>query len=179
MINCSSRLAKAEKIAVGSNQLATGNLVPSPVWLVVNFFPELRKWPENLHVAGLFGRKYRCGSSFWKSFKKKLRQQTSLLDQKSTSIIFEPTPTNNQFTMPLAGRVVTCYSEAWAHQQLAGLVNSLSLEYLQSTHSPIIRINPNLGYHWLCPRFWSVLVFTLWWTNIAIEHGHRNSGFSH
>ena len=25
----------------------------------------------------------------------------------------------------------------------------------------------------------SILLYTLWWTNIAIENGHRNSGFSH
>ena len=24
-----------------------------------------------------------------------------------------------------------------------------------------------------------IYIYTLWWTNIAMEHGHRNSGFSH
>ena len=81
----------------------------------------------------------------------------------------------------------------------------LALQHESSPHfQPSWCLSPAL--RWTIPRTWQVItshhfrghsrhschgnqtfqgeipintVFTLWWTNIAIENGHRNSGFSH
>ena len=43
-------------------------------------------------------------------------------------------------------------------------------------------IHISIWFH-MIPGFWypiySIYSITLWWTNIAMENGHRNSGFSH